>query len=336
MSDQADEVRTASLHASGESRRVLWHRCLLALNLAILTLSVYVVWTRLASVDDADEPPRDAPPLHTFTGAGVAGGGRSPATDDVGDDVGDDEPAPEDGDPGAGGTRSGAVPAGGVPPRVAGGLDLDLTDKTPPRVGATPVATTRSAGRNPVVVPPRVDDVPPPPLTWVDPPLIVERGQDAVTLPSAPLDDETRKRITGTQRRIGEVGKLLEVLSNKVGGYPTSARAFGDHRGIEALHVALVTHDRGDGLNVGDADGDGRLEILDDWGRPLVYFSNDDYGTYQTWTSGGARWTLLTSAHSRFRDVPHAAARFQLWSAGPNGRNELGSGDDITSWVLRD
>ncbi len=154
--------------------------------------------------------------------------------------------------------------------------------------------------------------------------------------PPAPPNAATRARIAETQKRIGDVGVQLEVLRNKAGAYATSSRDFGAHRGIEALYVALVTADRGDGLDVGDADGDGRLELLDAWGRPLVYFSNDDYGTEQAWSSGAARSASLTSARSRTRGVYHARGRFQLWSAGPNGRNEGGSGDDITSWILRD
>jgi len=153
----------------------------------------------------------------------------------------------------------------------------------------------------------------------------------------ASADPETRERVAETQLRIARVRVHLEALFNKSGVYPTSARAQLDrHRGIEALYVALATHDRGDGAELGDADGDGRLELLDAWGRPFVYFSHDDYGTEQTWTSGRAQSVTLTSARCRAHAADHAGDRYQLWSAGPNGRNESGSGDDVTSWIPHD
>ena len=170
------------------------------------------------------------------------------------------------------------------------------------------------------------------PLHTASPPT----ASDSRATRAVPDDPATRERLAETRARISRVRVHLEAVYNKAGSYPTSARGFGGHRGVEALYAALATRGRSDGAEVGDADGDGRLEFLDAWGRPFVYFSLDDYGTEQKWNSGRAQSVSVVASRCRAHDVVHTTNGFQLWSVGPNGRNESGSGDDVTSWTPHD
>lgn len=68
---------------------------------------------------------------------------------------------------------------------------------------------------------------------------------------------------------------------------------------------------KGDEYHSADTDGNGDLEILNVWGRPLRYLHNKSYG----------------------RQNP-CRRTYRLWSAGPDGiSNPLDpTSDDITSW----
>jgi hypothetical protein len=331
MSDQFEGVGSERRHTSGAPDRVLLRRFALALNLTILAFSVYVVVTKLANSDEND-PAREIP-LHPLTRSGVGGGVGGSVEDTAQDESGGVASEAQTGTDAITDTTTDSVPEhlpvpGTDEPRIAAehrgaGTPGDVL----PRIGDAPVDRRREPAESnsgpldpdPAPVAPPDRDLSPEPMRDPD-----------------PADATTRERIRDAEQRIGEVGVQLEVLCNKAGSYPSSARDFGTHRGVEALFVALAAQGRADALDLGDSDGDGRMEVLDPWGRPLVYFSHDDYGTDQAWKSAGTRTVILTSVRSRARGVPQARARFQLWSAGPNGRNESGAGDDVTSWILRD
>ncbi|RME75768.1 MAG: prepilin-type N-terminal cleavage/methylation domain-containing protein [Planctomycetota bacterium] len=145
------------------------------------------------------------------------------------------------------------------------------------------------------------------------------------------------------------------------GDYPPTAlaalgfeRTNGINEGIESL-VRCVTTTRGGGPfyepdedELGNTDGDetqqdptasvlGRpelLEVLDPWGRPLVYFHHRDY-------RGGRRIEryLFDETEQRLRPRPSpetgvypAPVSFVIWSVGPDGVDQGGGGDDIASW----
>lgn len=145
-------------------------------------------------------------------------------------------------------------------------------------------------------------------------------------------DAATREKMDVTGAEIHDIGVEMEVLRAVRGAYPSSAVAGNDkNRGVEALLEALRKSGRDAGLKlvVGDTDGDGREEILDSWGRPLIYISNDDYANAQQWTDGDA-----ASSKDPKSGEFSARSRFQLWSVGGNGKNEGGSGDDVSSWEI--
>jgi len=80
-------------------------------------------------------------------------------------------------------------------------------------------------------------------------------------------------------------------------------------------------------------------EYLDLWGNPFVYIHNRDYGTKakikytsRPRDSSVAVTVEVLAAKSAKLGTYQAPTSFQIWSFGPNGKNENGEGDDITSW----
>ena len=62
-------------------------------------------------------------------------------------------------------------------------------------------------------------------------------------------------------------------------------------------------------------DWDRRQELVDPWGRP--------YQVQLVWPAGGTN-----------NNDPTLLAEVKIWSAGPNGRDEHGAGDDILSQTV--
>ncbi len=160
-------------------------------------------------------------------------------------------------------------------------------------------------------------------------------GFSGDTAPGAPADAPTRAMVEATRLALVRIAERVEALRGAAGAYPTSnVPANGRNRGIEALVAALRAAGRLDDLGVlrlGDTDGDGREELVDPWGSPLVYFSADDYGTSQEWgAEGGGAATARRAGAQGFAE----AGRFQLFSAGPSRR--LGRADAVLSWKPRE
>ena len=222
----------------------------------------------------------------------------------------------------------------GAPGAEAGVPGAGSESEPPPLLGTGPGGEVPE----PTVPPKQTDLVP----RDFRPRVAAQAAADAAAgRESAPrtYDAETLARMESTRDALARLGVQAEVLRSVQGAYPSSAQPdFGANRGVEALVLALEQAGRLEPglLETGDTDGDGRCELLDPWGRPLVYFSNDDYPTSQGW---GADPESSTPAAALIGDdgrrVWHAAARFQLWSLGPDGENDLGQGDDVTSWLLR-
>lgn len=179
----------------------------------------------------------------------------------------------------------------------------------------------------------------------------------------AVLKGPTKAYITETQTLIKQIEIALEAYENAYGDYPpTSLRdegyfSNGVNDGIESLLVHLASKARNEPMEVKekyldniDKDqvpedyplnwyfGDKKArEIVDSWGNPLIYFNRNDYdspkkhtGTYQM--KGGKRVTGVKPGKSKKTGTYHGWSTFQIWSVGPNGKNENGEGDDITSW----
>ena len=54
-------------------------------------------------------------------------------------------------------------------------------------------------------------------------------------------------------------------------------------------------------------------EVLDPWGHPLVYHNNTDKSAPKDWTA-------------------HRKNSFDLYSFGPDGKDDKGKGDDVNNW----
>ncbi len=80
--------------------------------------------------------------------------------------------------------------------------------------------------------------------------------------------------------------------------------------------------------------GDNQLrEHIDDFGSPLVYIHNNDYGrTFSITESEGEKRGTATAGLSEVTATFFSPTTYQLWSLGPNGENENGAGDDLVAW----
>lgn len=81
------------------------------------------------------------------------------------------------------------------------------------------------------------------------------------------------------------------------------------------------------------------LVFLDPWGNPLFY---REWASVPTAMKDAAVRTATsnlgvggTGSDETHPDRPHDPSRCDVWSFGPNGVNEWGEGDDITSWGAR-
>lgn len=75
--------------------------------------------------------------------------------------------------------------------------------------------------------------------------------------------------------------------------------------------------------HIGDSTGDGELEFIDDWGNPLLITSS---GLAETYAEIGGTCEEIRRNQDSMR-----GAGLWIWSAGFNGKNEWGKGDDIVA-----
>ncbi|MCU0726689.1 MAG: hypothetical protein MUE73_13030 [Planctomycetes bacterium] len=199
------------------------------------------------------------------------------------------------------------------------------------RVAPPPVSPSTSGSRSVGGLPeaatpaqPRPPDLPPPePLP--------EPGRGA-----APDRAEAANR---TRRLVSEVALACELSMSTHEEFPPSGAGDDVNEGAESLLAALFT---GGYLGRvvrdaprGDTDGDGKSEILDFFGNPLVYFRNDRYDVPGRYRISGRDIVAVPQLSVRTGEY-HARDFVMVWSAGPDGENENGRGDDITSWHIRD
>ncbi len=207
--------------------------------------------------------------------------------------------------------------------------------------------------------------VPPPPLL---------PGESRVPEPPV-LPADTLKKRRRTRWLIKRLELAVELYRARTGHYPPSTLGEGNavNEGVEALAAHLGAAGLLDWLDdpayLGNTDGDAfpegfsllgkplgggeRREILDAWGNPLVYFRSDRYASRQTCRISGedqvavpqvsrlaeeyrTRRVLEEKMPARRGPEYHGRDFVQIWSAGPDGRNENGGGDDVTSWNIRE
>ena len=171
-----------------------------------------------------------------------------------------------------------------------------------------------------------------------------------------------------TEQEIQMLVAAANRYNTERGDYPPSTlgalKVKGNNRneGIEALILAVQSRKKGgpyhdefkaDRLENRDADRmapkefadlkksldlaigtDALFEYVDLWTNPFVYLHNRDYATKAkieyTDRDGGS--VSVQASKSQKLGTYQSATSFQIWSFGPNGVNENGEGDDITSW----
>lgn len=167
-------------------------------------------------------------------------------------------------------------------------------------------------------------------------------------------------KVSQTASMIQQMSLALANYETEFGDYPPSTlkdcglTVNKQNDGIESLVACLSTMKKNgpyydfDEDRLANADGDRvpdfndsylkkglAYEYLDPWGNPFIYFHNRDYQSPEI----VSKYRVLDK--TTFKAIPqksektgnwHGFDSFQLWSAGPDGKNEDGEGDDITSW----
>ncbi len=183
------------------------------------------------------------------------------------------------------------------------------------------------------------------------------------------LSGRRRSMEKNTKLLIQELTVGLNGYVQKAGDYPptrlseeydVSGNDLND--GIESVIACLSSQNRGgpflehredllantDSDQIGNADatkalnsifGNDKLwEYVDPWGNPLVYFHNRDYEAIFEVLDANGEKVEVSAARSPKTETYFSPTTYQLWSFGPNAKNENGLyetdgfADDIGSW----
>lgn len=164
-----------------------------------------------------------------------------------------------------------------------------------------------------------------------------------------------------TRTWLEQVSAEITAYSNEKGDFPPSTfpakldpKPSKTNMGVESLLIALMPADGtylagGDyDDRLGNTDGDDSkkphtrfassevFELCDHWGNPIVYLHRRDYergGTYLTYSEELTDWVeeKVTAAINPTTGSPFRQGKFQLLSAGPDGR--FGTADDIGNFT---
>ncbi|MHC4469395.1 MAG: hypothetical protein ACYTDY_06445 [Planctomycetota bacterium] len=155
--------------------------------------------------------------------------------------------------------------------------------------------------------------------------------------PQDPESDESAK-IRQTRRLLKVLALACEIYRFRHAEFPPSSVAGGDE--VNAGAEALLAHLDAAGLlrecdPRGDTDADERMEIVDAWGNPLIYFRGNGCTETRTYRIAG-RDQSATPPGPRPGKARHPLDFVRIWSAGLDGENEDGAGDDVTSWRAKE
>ncbi len=164
------------------------------------------------------------------------------------------------------------------------------------------------------------------------------------------------------QTNLKRISSALESYNQDYGDYPPSSlenytdEELNDmNNGSEALTACLMTEQKNGvylewqedqyGNTDGDSTeenltgwffGDNQLrELVDTWQNPIVYIHYRDYpkadelGKYKLRTGTKVE---IEPAKNQDTATFYKPGAFQIWSVGPDLKNENGSGDDVTIW----
>jgi prepilin-type N-terminal cleavage/methylation domain-containing protein len=177
-------------------------------------------------------------------------------------------------------------------------------------------------------------------------------------------EDSAKARLTRV--RLQQLAALIEAFERERGDFPPSTlpeEAGGANTlnvGAEALVATLWSrgYEAGGGAeadDLGNSDGDSSkkqftdfpdrqlFEFLDSWGNPIAYFHQRDYTRPQVYLlidqeTGEVLEQEVTAAVNPRTKRPYRSSKFQLRSAGPNGRfdpPEDEGCDDVFDFDLR-
>jgi prepilin-type N-terminal cleavage/methylation domain-containing protein len=169
---------------------------------------------------------------------------------------------------------------------------------------------------------------------------------------------KTRQKATATKMLIERLKGAIEHYSDDFGDYPPSSPklaglpATGTDDGIKTLVRCLSTKKKSGPYfqfedDVLKKDDSGRqvsgnptdsyfatkdlFECVDAFGNALIYLHNADYKTGQK-VELGTETVQVSGVRSKKTNQYHDLTKFQLWSAGANGKNDQGDDDDVVSW----
>ena len=175
------------------------------------------------------------------------------------------------------------------------------------------------------------------------------------------LKVRTTAKESATRTTLQQIRLAMESYSGEFGDYPpTTLRDLGLNTnkvndGIESLVACLVTgrvdgpyyefpedrlsnldNDKVPDFNQSTIPSGMAFEFTDEWGNPFIYFHNRDYESPEVANKylfpGSPKKVTVTPAKSEKTGSWFGLTSYQMWSVGPNGRNENGGGDDIPSW----
>jgi prepilin-type N-terminal cleavage/methylation domain-containing protein len=175
---------------------------------------------------------------------------------------------------------------------------------------------------------------------------------------------QRRARVVETSTLIQGIVAALDTYQADFGDYPPTSIADigfatnGINDGIESLLISLATKEKKGpyfqpkekflaNLDSDSVAGSYNLtwyfgdraarEIVDSWGNPLVYFHHRDYenpkANLQRYKLVNKKYASSVRPKKSLKTSTFPSwDSFEIWSFGPDGVNDNGEGDDITSW----
>lgn len=146
--------------------------------------------------------------------------------------------------------------------------------------------------------------------------------------------------------------QIARVNASTIGAYDFGKDAdpgMGSGTSMQLVYLSagsLLAPDEFDQVNANDATyfqanwnslrpdtGTGALCFADPWGNPYVYV---EWASVPTPVKDAATTTITNGGGSGGSEThtirPHDPSKFDIYCFGPNGVNEGGNGDDVTSW----
>ena len=167
------------------------------------------------------------------------------------------------------------------------------------------------------------------------------------------LTAKGKAKIQITRALIAKVQSGLESYYAAYGDYPPTTLSdmyqggFAGNNGIESLVYCLSSQDKGGPFLLGvmesdysNLDNDQFIntplrEIADGWKNPMVYFHSRDYDNPSKGNSYSFRKTgvgIMPQANPSLPGTYYNQITSQIWSAGPDEKNNNGLGDDVNNW----